>query len=123
MPNHQLGYRLSRGLSRDSSEGLSEDLSQGLDGDAMLVEQSRFGDAGEAGTQADRDQLRRDIDAIERATAALRRGAPALKSWTEEPLVVALRKPRPVWLMIGLLWLSTAVVMVGAVAAIAKLVG
>jgi len=109
MPKHLLGYRPS----------------QGLDGDAMLVEQDSFDDAGQTGalTQTDRDQLLRDIDAIERATAALRRGEPALESWTDDPPVVALRKQRPVWLLIGLLWLSTALVTVGAVAAIAKLVG
>ena len=35
----------------------------------------------------------------------------------------AIAKPRPVWLLIGLLWLSTALVTAGAVVAIATLGG
>lgn len=118
MPKHHLGYRPS----------------SGSDGDAMLIEMQEFetalhempGDAA-ALAQIERDQIARDIDAIERATAALRRGEPALETCaeisTDDPPVVTMRKPRPVWLMIGLLWLSTALVTAGAVAAIAKLVG
>jgi hypothetical protein len=34
-----------------------------------------------------------------------------------------LRKPRPVWLLIGALWLSTALVTIGAAFAISVLVG
>jgi hypothetical protein len=114
MPKHHLGY-----LPSEESGG-----------DTVPVELHEFeaalpGHAGDAGTlaQLDRDQLARDIDAIERATAALRKGEPALESWTGEPPVIAMRKPRPVWLMVGLLWLSTALVTAGAVAAIAKLAG
>jgi hypothetical protein len=70
----------------------------------------------------ERDQLARDLAAIERATAALRRGEPALESCTEDEPAATMQKPRPVWLTIGLLWLSTALVTAGAVAAIAKLV-
>ena len=56
-----------------------------------------------------------------------RKGEPALESWNrswsgDAPAMTA-RKPRPVWLLIGLLWLSTALVTVGAVAAIARLAG
>jgi len=71
---------------------------------------------------ADRAQLERDIAAIERATAALRRADPALESWTDAP-AAATREPRPVWLLIGVLWLSTALVTLGAVFAISALVG
>jgi hypothetical protein len=35
----------------------------------------------------------------------------------------ALRKPRPLWLLIGVLWLSTALVTAGTVVAIATLAG
>ena len=77
------------------------------------------------------DQFARDIAEIERATAALRRAEPSLEMWsetgsdarTDDAATLAIRKTRPVWLLIGLLWLSTALVTVGAVAAIARLVG
>ena len=71
---------------------------------------------------AERDQLARDIVEIERATAALRRAEPALESWTNPP-AQTIGKPRPVWLLISVLWISTALVTVGAVVAIAALVG
>ena len=71
---------------------------------------------------AESDQLARDIAAIERAAAALRKAEPALESWSNPP-AQASRKPRPVWLLIGVLWVSTALVTVGAAVAIAVLVG
>lgn len=80
--------------------------------------------AGDAGllASAESDQLARDIAAIERAAAALRRVEPALESWSNPP-AQASRKPQPVWLLIGVLWVSTALVTVGAAVAIAVLVG
>jgi hypothetical protein len=71
---------------------------------------------------ADRDHLEREIAAIERASAALRRAEPELESWVDQP-PATLRKPRPVWLLIGALWLSTALVTIGAAFAISVLVG
>ena len=85
-------------------------------GDGVLAD-----DSG-ALTPADPDQLARDIAAIERAAAALRKAEPALESWSNPPTPAG-RKPRPVWLLIGLLWVSTALVTVGAAVAIAALVG
>jgi hypothetical protein len=79
-------------------------------------------DASNVTAAADRAQLERDIAAIERASAALRRADPAMESWTDTP-VAAMQKPRPVWLLIGVLWLSTALVTIGAVFAISALVG
>ena len=75
--------------------------------------------------RTDSDQMARDIAEIERATAALRKAEPALEAWTERPRSRTRppRKPRSVWVIIGALWLSTALVTAGAVAAIAKLVG
>jgi hypothetical protein len=67
------------------------------------------------------EQLAREVAEIEAATAALRKAEPALQSWTKMP--ATLRKPRPVWLIIGALWLSTALVTAGAVVAIATLAG
>ena len=85
---------------------------------------------GDIGMVRTNDQFARDIAEIERATAALRRAEPSLEMWDEagsetrpDAATLTIRKTRPVWLLIGLLWLSTALVTVGAVAAIAKLVG
>jgi hypothetical protein len=86
-------------------------------GDANPAEDNVLPDA------AVRDQLARDLAEIEAATAALRKAEPGLESWTkiEEPLIAP--KPRPVWLLVGTLWLSTALVIAIAVVAIANLVG
>ncbi len=78
-------------------------------------------DAG-ATAQTVRDQLAREVADIEAATAALRRAEPALESWTKVPANTG-GKPRPVWLLIGVLWLSTALVTAGAVVVIATLAG
>ncbi len=74
-------------------------------------------------TQFEQDQLAREFADIERASVALRLGEPALRSWTWPAMPTAARKPRPLWLLIGILWLSTALVTVGAVAAIASFAG
>jgi hypothetical protein len=79
-------------------------------------------DSGGALAQFERDQLARDIADIESATAALRRAEPALESWTK-PQTPAVTKSRPLWLLIGLLWLSTALLTAGAAYAIATLAG
>jgi hypothetical protein len=71
---------------------------------------------------ADRAQLDRDIAAIEKASAALRRADPAMETWTDAP-PAAMQKPRPVWLLIGVLWLSTALITIGAMYAISTLIG
>jgi len=71
---------------------------------------------------ADRDHLERELAAIERAAAALRRADPKLEKWDDVP-APAMHKPRPVWLLIGVLWLSTALMTVGAAVAISALVG
>ena len=86
---------------------------------------------GDIGIVRANDQFARDIAEIERATVALRRAEPSLEMWgeagsetrTDDAATLTIRKARPVWLLIGLLWLSTALVTVGAVAAIARLVG
>jgi hypothetical protein len=73
-------------------------------------------------TAADRDQLEREIAAIERACAALRRADPELQFWTDPP-PPSLQKPRSVWLLIGVLWLSTALATIVAAFAISAIVG
>jgi hypothetical protein len=81
------------------------------------------GSAGGALAQFERDQLARDIADIENATAALRRAEPALESWTKPQTPPTATKARPLWLLIGLLWLSTAILTVSAAYAIATLAG
>jgi hypothetical protein len=71
---------------------------------------------------ADREHLERESAAIERASAALRRAEPELESWVDAPSA-SQPKARPGWLLIGALWLSTALVTIGAVFAISVLVG
>jgi hypothetical protein len=70
----------------------------------------------------ERAQLARDIADIESATAALRRAEPALQSWTKPPIPVV-PKSRPLWLLMSLVWLSTAILTAGAAYAIAALYG
>jgi hypothetical protein len=72
--------------------------------------------------QLARDQLARDIADIEHASAALRRAEPALESWTGRSAASA-PKTRPLWLLIGVLWVSTALVTAGAVVVIAAFAG
>jgi hypothetical protein len=69
---------------------------------------------------ADREHLEREIAAIERAAAALRRAEPGLESWADLPAQPAY-KPRPIWLLIGFLWVSTALVTIGAIFAVSAL--
>lgn len=80
------------------------------------------GDATGALARFERAQLARDLADIESATAALRRAEPALQSWIK-PQMSAAPKSRPLWQLIGILWLSTAIVTVGAAYAIAVLYG
>jgi hypothetical protein len=116
-----------------STSDLGSPRSDHSDNDVIAVERRRIDAVGEdvggqvvdvssVSAQADRDQLERDFADIERAAAALRRAEPALESWTQ-PMAAPVRKPRPLWLLIGLLWLSTALVTAGAVVTIARLAG
>ncbi len=74
-------------------------------------------------TRFEQEQLAREFADIERASAALRLGEPALQSWSKPSVPATAKRPRPLWLLIGILWLSTAFVAIGAVAAIATLAG
>jgi hypothetical protein len=110
--------------------------SRGEDGDVALSEIDAFdtalptrphGAMREDGALAPVDQVALDIAEIERAAAALCRAEPTLEAWTtsssNEPLPVTPRNPRPVWQLVGFLWLSTALVAAGAFAAISRLAG
>jgi hypothetical protein len=116
MSKHHLGF-----LSSDGAETHTA-LDDILEPEAGPVVTQPSVDASSLVAAADRAQLDRDIAAIERASAALRRAEPALESWTDAPAMV-MQKPRPVWLLIGVLWLSTALVTIGAVFAISIFVG
>jgi len=96
------------------------------DAEAVSLE-PRLGEAGFAATastsdRSENDQLARDLADIEAATAALLKAEPELESWSK-PAMAAVYKPRPVWLIISVLWLSTALVTAGAVVAIATFAG
>jgi hypothetical protein len=118
MPNNNRGYQPSGGLDGTTSE---------IQAFEAALRGPGYDTADAADAVRPTDQLARDIADIERATAALRRAQPGLEAWTEpaadDRSAGAMRKARPVWLLIGLLWLSTALVTVGAVAAIARLAG
>lgn len=64
----------------------------------------------------DGDQFARDIAAIERAADTLRRAEPALQSWAGPP--ASHNNQQPLWLIIGTLWVSTALVALSAVFAL-----
>jgi hypothetical protein len=95
------------------------------------VADADYGVDEDVGVVRANEQFARDIAEIERAAAALRRAQPGLETWNEnwtearadDAASFAIRKSRPVWLLIGALWLSTALVTAGAVAAIARLIG
>ena len=116
MSKHHLGF-----LSSDGAETHTA-LDDILEPEVGPVVTQPSVDASSLVAAADRAQLDRDIAAIERASAALRRAEPALESWTVAPAMV-MQKPRPVGLLIGVLWLSTALVTIGAVFAISIFVG
>jgi hypothetical protein len=116
MANHDLGV-----FSADRAAGAAT-----LVDEPPIAARHGDGDGDDAGStspaSAEPDQLGRDIAAIEHATAALRKAEPTLESWSNPPPPTS-GKPRPVWLLVGVLWFSTALVTVGAAVAIAVLVG
>jgi hypothetical protein len=101
-------------------------------GGAILIERRRAAPGGRRASdntgdknalqRFEQEQFERDIADIERAAAALRIAEPALESWSK-PAIPVLPKVRPLWLLIGVLWLSTALFTAGAVVAIASLAG
>ncbi len=116
MSEHSLGLE----LSDHSGDGAAS-----LEACAIEPAGRRATDTGAADISAllhfEREQLAREYADIERASAALRLAEPALQSWSKPAVVIP--KARPLWLLIGTLWLSTALVTAGAVVAIATLAG
>jgi hypothetical protein len=68
----------------------------------------------------DPEEFARAVAEIEQASAALRQAEPGLETGAKPRTAKARsRRPRSVWLFIATLWLSTALVIAGAVTAIA----
>ena len=111
-------------LSSDGSQGaVALQQIRNLDSREPAALSALADEAGSAiPSAAERDQLARDIAAIERASATLRKAQPTLQSWVDTPSG-ALQQPRPVWHLIGMLWVSTALVTLGAVYALSAFVG
>jgi hypothetical protein len=91
------------------------DGAQAVDVPGSDFRRDRGDDSGWLGA-VDDDEFDRDIAAIEQASVALRRAEPALRSWAEPP--ASFNSPRPLWLIIGTLWVSTAIVALTAVFAV-----
>jgi len=118
MSEHALGAAPSDRL-RDDPPSIEPDAAAPrghVDADLMDTEIKSL-------TRFEQEQLAREYADIERASVALRLGQPELKSWREPAAPVTAKKPQAFWLLIGLLWVSTAVITLGALAAIAKLAG
>ncbi len=117
MANHDLGVFSAAGAAGAAVAADAHAL-------AAAPQRGTDANADDAGplVPTEPDQLARDIAAIERAAAALRKAEPALETWFSPPAQRS-SKPHPVWLLIGVLWVSTALVAVGAAVAIAALVG
>jgi hypothetical protein len=115
MSNQHAGFVPSDG-AESSAVGAAREPDAGHD--IAAANGDDFGLLAAAG----REHLEREIAAIERAAEALRKAEPGLESWSDMPVPTA-HKPRPIWLLIGVLWLSTALVTIGAVFALTALVG
>src|ERR1700733_10167749 len=83
---------------------------------AVSIERRRTSGGRRASDNADdkdtlqrfaQEQLARDIADIERARATLQRAEPTLTSWVAPGATPILPKGRPLWLLIGALWIST----------------
>ena len=94
----------------------------GVSGDAHSLDSDGNGavHAGDTNsgwiTAEDGEQFARDIAAIERTAVTLRRAEPALRSWDGPP--ASPKSTQPLWLVIGTLWVSTALVALSAVFAL-----
>jgi hypothetical protein len=94
MSKQPVGLLGSDGAARDSAADEAPGLNVRDEDAAAMSDDSGLLAA------ADRDHLEREIAAIERAAAALRRAEPGLESWTDMPPATT-PKPRPIWLLIG----------------------
>jgi hypothetical protein len=104
------------------SEQSHRSISSARPSEQTIVAKPAALDEAEALIHAANEQLARDLADIEHASAVLRTAKPALQSWSRPAMPIA-AKVRPLWLIIGFLWISTALVTVGAAVAIAALAG
>jgi hypothetical protein len=93
-----------------------------------LIEESTGPDSAAAAvkhmTPIDHDQLAGAVAEIEQASAALRRSEPALElGFPSAPARIEGRKYWSVWILIGGIWISAIVLVVGATSAILYLLG
>jgi hypothetical protein len=118
MPDLPLDFLSPRAVAAAAADAATRDA------EALDLREPAAAEPNDSGllAAADREHLEREIAAIEQASVALRQAEPELESWVQPP-APTLRKPRPVWLLIGALWLSTALVTIGAAYAISVLVG
>jgi hypothetical protein len=72
-------------------------------------------------TAAEPKQIDRDIEDIERASALLRTRHPDLQPARVDEEAPAVSRPRPIWLIVGAMWLATMLVTVAATLALAAL--
>jgi hypothetical protein len=84
-------------------------------------QQDRSG-AADPSAQNVAEQLAREYADIERATLALQKAPPTPAPRRKLPRRFT-AKPRSLWLLIGVLWLSTALVTAGAVVVVASFAG
>jgi hypothetical protein len=70
---------------------------------------------------AEPKQIDRDIEDIERASALLRTRHPDLQPARVDEEALAVSRPRPIWLIVGAMWLATMLVTVAATLALAAL--
>jgi hypothetical protein len=104
------------------SEQLLRSISSARPSEQTIVGKPVAIDDAETLIHAANEQLARDLADIEHASAVLRNAKPALQTWSRPAVPIAV-KVRPLWLIIGILWISTAIVTVGAAVAIAALAG
>jgi hypothetical protein len=71
----------------------------------------------------DSDALARAVAEIEIASAALRQSEPALEPWQPNFATQGERRYRPVWLLIGAVWIAALLGLTGATGAILYLAG
>ena len=112
MPNDHLGPRSAGAAGRNKIPAEAHEFELAL---------HETGDSA-GPTLSAREQLERDIDAVERAAAALRRADAGLQVWTDDAPARGKRRPRAVWLLIAGIWAVAGLIAAGAIAAMARLI-
>ena len=96
----------------------------GVAGELPAATQDRWSAASRSTISFTTGDRARAIAEIEHAYVALRRTEPALEAWPPEgPAAAETRNAHSVWVLIGGIWVSTFVVVTGAVGAMVYLLG